>query len=231
MLYPKEDAESNTLTFACRTCAYWEVPQTSCIYRNDLSNTVGETAGITQDVGQDPTVRVPHRVSIPQEFSPTQSISSLNSSMQFSQPALGQRAGIGGAAAPRVHPVEEENMHPVTCTVCGQEIVCETCGRPTAMGCWLEVEDDDEPETYVADLVRTFSNMSGLERHNTGISRTASGLSSSFVIGEDFEHEYMSDPMSEDDETEYYSEHPDYVTVEKPGEEAQARANGSAAQS
>jgi DNA-directed RNA polymerase II subunit RPB9 len=56
MLYPAEDRERGELVFTCRTCMYSEAPSSSCVYRNDLSNTVGETAGITQDVGQDPTV-------------------------------------------------------------------------------------------------------------------------------------------------------------------------------
>lgn len=57
MLYPKEDRHNNALMFACRTCPYSEEASTSaCVFRNDLSNTVGETAGITQDVGSDPTV-------------------------------------------------------------------------------------------------------------------------------------------------------------------------------
>lgn len=57
MLYPKEDRINNALMFACRTCSYSEPAQSSsCVFRNDLSNTVGETAGITQDVGSDPTV-------------------------------------------------------------------------------------------------------------------------------------------------------------------------------
>lgn len=56
MLYPQEDSESNTLHFTCRTCHYSEPPQSACIYRNELSNAAGETAGITQDIGQDPTV-------------------------------------------------------------------------------------------------------------------------------------------------------------------------------
>jgi DNA-directed RNA polymerase II subunit RPB9 len=56
MLYPKEDRANNKLEFACRTCEFREEAATSCVFRNELRNTVGETAGITQDVGQDPTV-------------------------------------------------------------------------------------------------------------------------------------------------------------------------------
>lgn len=42
--------------FACRTCPFSEVATSSCVFRNELTNTVGATAGITQDVGTDPTV-------------------------------------------------------------------------------------------------------------------------------------------------------------------------------
>ena len=42
--------------FACRTCQFSEEAPSSCVFRNNLYNTVGETAGVTQDVGSDPTV-------------------------------------------------------------------------------------------------------------------------------------------------------------------------------
>lgn len=59
MLYPKEDRNSNKLMFACRTCQFSEDAISSCVFRNNLYNTVGETAGVTQDVGSDPTVGIP----------------------------------------------------------------------------------------------------------------------------------------------------------------------------
>ena len=59
MLYPKEDPESHRLNFACRTCQYSEPAASSCVFRNVLNNAVGETAGVTQDVGSDPTVNLP----------------------------------------------------------------------------------------------------------------------------------------------------------------------------
>ncbi|KAK4223641.1 hypothetical protein QBC38DRAFT_425084 [Podospora fimiseda] len=58
MLYPREDDVNRQLMFVCRTCNYSEKAQTACIYRNVLNNAAGETAGVTQDVGSDPTVRV-----------------------------------------------------------------------------------------------------------------------------------------------------------------------------
>lgn len=56
MLYPKEDEEAHKLQYTCRTCQYTEEATTSCVFRNILNNTSGETAGVTQDVGSDPTV-------------------------------------------------------------------------------------------------------------------------------------------------------------------------------
>jgi DNA-directed RNA polymerase II subunit RPB9 len=59
MLYPKEDPDTHRLNFACRTCQYSEEAASSCVFRNVLNNAVGETAGVTQDVGSDPTVGDP----------------------------------------------------------------------------------------------------------------------------------------------------------------------------
>ena len=56
MLYPKEDEDAHKLQFVCRTCQYTEEAHSSCIFRNELNNSAGETAGVTQDVGSDPTV-------------------------------------------------------------------------------------------------------------------------------------------------------------------------------
>lgn len=59
MLYPKEDEDAHKLQFTCRTCQYTEEAQTTCVFRNVLNTSAGETAGVTQDVGSDPTVSVP----------------------------------------------------------------------------------------------------------------------------------------------------------------------------
>ncbi|RDA94845.1 hypothetical protein CP533_4233 [Ophiocordyceps camponoti-saundersi (nom. inval.)] len=56
MLYPKEDKDAHSLQFTCRTCQYTEEASSSCVFRNILNNSAGETAGVTQDVGSDPTV-------------------------------------------------------------------------------------------------------------------------------------------------------------------------------
>jgi DNA-directed RNA polymerase subunit M/transcription elongation factor TFIIS len=59
MLYPKEDPDTHRLQFACRTCQYSEEATSSCVFRNEMNNAAGETAGVTQDVGSDPTVGLP----------------------------------------------------------------------------------------------------------------------------------------------------------------------------
>ncbi len=56
MLYPKEDEDSHKLMFTCRTCQYTEEATSSCVFRHVLNSAAGETAGVTQDVGSDPTV-------------------------------------------------------------------------------------------------------------------------------------------------------------------------------
>jgi DNA-directed RNA polymerase II subunit RPB9 len=56
MLYPKEDEATRTLKFTCRTCQYTEEAKSWCVYRNNVSTTAMETAGVTQDVASDPTL-------------------------------------------------------------------------------------------------------------------------------------------------------------------------------
>lgn len=59
MLYPAEDRERNKLMYNCKTCNYTEDATEPIVYRNDLSVAAGNTAGITQDIDQDPTVNYP----------------------------------------------------------------------------------------------------------------------------------------------------------------------------
>ncbi|KAJ5933599.1 hypothetical protein N7454_005928 [Penicillium verhagenii] len=58
LLYPKEDRATNQLMFTCRTCHVGEPASSYCVYQNKLNSQVGDTAGVTQDVGSDPTVCV-----------------------------------------------------------------------------------------------------------------------------------------------------------------------------
>lgn len=59
LLYPKEDRVTNQLMFTCRTCHVGEPASSYCVYQNKLNTQVGDTAGVTQDVGSDPTVGIP----------------------------------------------------------------------------------------------------------------------------------------------------------------------------
>lgn len=56
LLYPKEDRMTNTLNYICKACGQVQPAEASCTYRNQLGSTVTETAGVTTDVANDPTV-------------------------------------------------------------------------------------------------------------------------------------------------------------------------------
>ena len=56
MLYPKENKVEMALMYQCRTCSYTEPATSYCVYRNQLASSAGETAGVTTDVGSDPTL-------------------------------------------------------------------------------------------------------------------------------------------------------------------------------
>lgn len=59
MLAPREDRINNKLMYHCRMCQYSEEASSACVFRNSIYNVIGETAGVTQDVGSDPTVGLP----------------------------------------------------------------------------------------------------------------------------------------------------------------------------
>lgn len=57
LLYPKEDRATSQLLFVCKACHATQMFDNACTYRNHLGSTVTETAGVTTDVANDPTVR------------------------------------------------------------------------------------------------------------------------------------------------------------------------------
>jgi DNA-directed RNA polymerase II subunit RPB9 len=116
MLYPKEDRETNTLMFACRTCHFSETADAACIYRNSLKETIAETPGNVQDVAQDPTVG-----------DPSNSMSVDDSTYE---------------SAMDMEDAEGVEIVPHFCTMCGQEITCPYCEGPTDGAMMLEAEDD-----------------------------------------------------------------------------------------
>lgn len=58
LLYPKEVAVGNEhqLTYVCKACGYVQAANASCTFRRELGSNVTETAGVTTDVSNDPTV-------------------------------------------------------------------------------------------------------------------------------------------------------------------------------
>ena len=111
MLYPKEDEDSHKLQFTCRTCQYTEEAVSTCVFRNILNNAAGETAGVTQDVGSDPTVGF---------FSAFGSLGAFG-------------AFVADGSLPNVNPdacVSNplcSSEKPVLCFCCGGLITCTTC--------------------------------------------------------------------------------------------------------
>ncbi|KIV81792.1 hypothetical protein, variant 2 [Exophiala sideris] len=56
LLYPKEDKATSTLLYICKACHAMTTHDSACTYRQQLGATVQETAGVTTDVANDPTV-------------------------------------------------------------------------------------------------------------------------------------------------------------------------------
>jgi len=44
------------MVYACRICAYDEIGENKCVYRNDLLTVTKEQVGVTSDLGSDPTL-------------------------------------------------------------------------------------------------------------------------------------------------------------------------------
>lgn len=126
MLYPKEDRLTNQLMFACRTCTYSEQATASCIWRNSLKEDVQETAGNVDDVAQDPTVGDSNH---PSDFDEIMNDSKGEAEVE----------------------VEDEDIVPELCTLCGHEILCPICERPTDGGTALEIDDPERDLRYDGD--------------------------------------------------------------------------------
>ncbi|KAF8916731.1 hypothetical protein CPB85DRAFT_1289291 [Mucidula mucida] len=56
LLYPKADQQRRVMVYACRICAYDEIGENACVYRNDLLTVTKEQVGVTTDLGTDPTL-------------------------------------------------------------------------------------------------------------------------------------------------------------------------------
>lgn len=88
-LYPKEDVQRRKLLYVCRTCQYAEEAKSYCVYRNILNNSAAETAGVTQDVGSDPTVsRISPAISFFLPFFPSPFLSFHSARTCFASPCF-----------------------------------------------------------------------------------------------------------------------------------------------
>lgn len=56
MLYPQADNESKQLLYSCRNCPYSERADNPLVYHHRLESDLSETAGVTNDIGSDPTL-------------------------------------------------------------------------------------------------------------------------------------------------------------------------------
>ena len=52
----KEDKEGQRLLYACRNCGYTELAENPKVYRHELMTNIGATAGVVEDIGNDPTL-------------------------------------------------------------------------------------------------------------------------------------------------------------------------------
>lgn len=136
MLYPKEDELNSRLMFTCRNCTFSEPADSACVYRNSLKEEVAETAGNVDDVAEDPTV------GDEDEFFVYGDDSTMD-------------VDIAG-----------EEVLPQMCTLCGDEILCPSCHKPTSNYVALEAEDPgaiDNPqqEAETIELERRERALSG----------------------------------------------------------------------
>ncbi|KAI0708536.1 hypothetical protein C8Q76DRAFT_120763 [Earliella scabrosa] len=56
LLYPKADPQRRVMVYACRICAYDEIGENQCVYRNDLLTVTKEQIGVIGDLASDPTL-------------------------------------------------------------------------------------------------------------------------------------------------------------------------------
>ncbi|KAI0752579.1 hypothetical protein C8Q80DRAFT_1147052 [Daedaleopsis nitida] len=56
LLYPKADPQRRIMVYACRICAYDEIGENQCVYKNDLLTVTKEQLGVINDLTSDPTL-------------------------------------------------------------------------------------------------------------------------------------------------------------------------------
>jgi DNA-directed RNA polymerase II subunit RPB9 len=123
MLYPKEDEDAHKLMFTCRTCQYTEEATSSCVFRHVLNSAAGETAGVTQDVGSDPTVCGPVS-SHPSNVHDIVSTSTTATATLVTAPP-----------APPAPPAAHVDTTLALCLRCGVTLLhCNRCEDPATVG-------------------------------------------------------------------------------------------------
>ena len=164
MLYPKEDEDSHKLQFTCRTCQYTEEANSTCVFRNVMNNAVGETAGVTQDVGSDPTVRnhlfLPASNSAPSVAAPQpdyvgESHGSGNEPLDPSSAALSDAA----------------EGDPALCMRCGFVLLqCKRCDRPASTDQYnaLVLSDPDFAARRVMQFIHVANAYKNLSPNEQG---------------------------------------------------------------
>ncbi|KAL1839409.1 hypothetical protein VTJ49DRAFT_1540 [Mycothermus thermophilus] len=155
MLYPKEDEAERKLMFTCRTCNFSEEATSSCIFRNTMSNSAGETAGVTQDVASDPTVGSPCF-----SFTHVDSDRQVSNSLPSPPPlCVGSPDSVTSSLASTV---ASASITSSTCTVssclsCGRIISCNVCHR------LLEAPPSPRPLPYDPDLIADDASVASCE--------------------------------------------------------------------
>ena len=122
MLYPKEDEDSHKLQFTCRTCQFTEEATSTCVFRYVSGNAAGETAGVTQDVGSDPTVR---------NHFPSSNCTSGPAASDALEPASPAASPAVAAAAAAAASAERSLA---VCLRCGMTLLhCNRCQDPASV--------------------------------------------------------------------------------------------------
>lgn len=108
--------------FTCRTCQYTEEATSSCVFRHVLNSAAGETAGVTQDVGSDPTVCGP--VSCHP--------SHVHDTVASPAATIATAPSAASSAAPSAAPVDTTLA---LCLRCGVTLLhCNRCEDPATIG-------------------------------------------------------------------------------------------------
>ena len=176
---------NSQLLFACGMCDHTEDAEgNNCVWRNDLNNTVGETAGITQDVAADPSVGASDQPFTTQYNS---SASALSPTAPASRSSVATMAAVYSG-------VKNGQHHTGLRTGTGKDVFPAKTGASPA--------DDDEPLCqHCGDFLIDLSNP------NVAITDEDAYMSDPGDLDElDGDDNSMSDDIPDADEPEYNPE-------------------------